>query len=1110
MAVQSQGSRDQGRERTDQASTVAPATNGATPAFSTSRVESRSEELSLANATLPATAVQRPSLASDPRSILVQTMQQQFSDNTLANANEQERDALAQALANSEHHQSQFAAAEAEGRRLERLGLLDRAQHHFNEAERNLKLSVTSLLGAQVDRTIAGLAERVTEFEEREEKITSELELLQSLAEEDPRRIAGLSEVVEDELKGTREILGTLRTLHSELIYARENADSLELRSASLRDLFSQATPQEQERLRTEADATLDASLFLLAEAEGKVALEPLAQGIQQFDSINQLQRQRREAFAESISTLGSALDQHQKRIRDEIRHAQSNINESLERTREIERDNSRFGFVPLMSLVTGVTGAREQSRDDLLEKAKDHNRVASQLIEHYREAKEARQEFITQQQEAFRLERQGSLDEAQKHFNRAHTSLVDAYGSIDSNQSDRLQAGPYRNWQIRNRATQQRINAAIQSSNNWEYGLEIAHTTTVVAGATVATIATAGAATPALTAAGASFWTIGGVSIAGGTTGGLVIGTLSNGVEQGEAVRLGVRSGDEALSEFGSQFRQDAVTSFSTAATTTLGIGASGRVLSQATQHGAKLPTLLQRTYAGMAGGGTAATANTFIDTTQSVIARNNAIAQFELETQDSSLPPLERERLLDSYLAERGLGFDQIAWRGTVNIVSGTLAGGVGANTGVLRESSRHGLQRFGAATLDVGADLGIGLATTYASDGTLTFEQALQQSSQSLLIGNSISAAGPRRGPSTTPQTVNTGPLIGTDTPTRPPAPPMAEPDILDRILNAPSIEAERNARMVRSEDESALVGVAAGNEPPYLSAAHDGPSYNAGNRNGRGETSDIELTSERRESLSHTEDTPPQSSNFESTEVHTSSDPVPRPAFPEGRIRPAHEETTSYWQDSGFMKWLGAHGITHPSGVVPGFADGGAGRAYFVDETHVVKFTRNPVEANVAMMIQGSDEIPLVQSVRPLGDGMYAILSKKVEVGAELPREIRDAADYMTLVIDEHPEIRTEGFPQDRGAREALILEALDGERPELVQHMHSVMDAIELLRDRTGFLHDDAGPTNIGMIDGRIVFPDLGPNQTQDFSVGEAFEAIRTNRESLGLTEWTLQ
>ena len=174
---------------------------------------------------------------------------------------------------------------------------------------------------------------------------------------------------------------------------------------------------------------------------------------------------------------------------------------------------------------------------------------------------------------------------------------------------------------------------------------------------------------------------------------------------------------------------------------------------------------------------------------------------------------------------------------------------------------------------------------------------------------------------------------------------------------------------------------------------------------------------------------------------------------------------------------------------------------------MNETHVVKFTRNPVEANVAMMIQGNKDIPLVESVRPVGDGTYAILSKKVKVGNELPNEIRDAADYMTVVIDENPEIRTQGFPADHGARDRLIREALDGERPELVPAMHRVMDSLESLRNETGYLHDDAGPTNVGVIDGRIVFPDLGPNQTRDFSAGEAFETIRQNRESLGLPKW---
>ena len=218
----------------------------------------------------------------------------------------------------------------------------------------------------------------------------------------------------------------------------------------------------------------------------------------------------------------------------------------------------------------------------------------------------------------------------------------------------------------------------------------------------------------------------------------------------------------------------------------------------------------------------------------------------------------------------------------------------------------------------------------------------------------------------------------------------------------------------------------------------------------------------------------------------------------------RIAPAHESTLQHWHSKEFIDWLQSNEIDHIQGDVPPYAEGGAGRAYFVDDKHVVKFTNDPMEANVAMMIKGSKDIPLVEDVLVLGGGSYAILNKRVMMGEELPKQVKDAADYMTLVIDDNPELKQGGFPADPEVREALIREALAGEREDLVVPMMHVMEALDQLYRSTGYLHDDAGPSNVGIYGGKIVFPDLGPNQTAEYSPAAAFETLNGNRSQLGL------
>jgi len=212
-----------------------------------------------------------------------------------------------------------------------------------------------------------------------------------------------------------------------------------------------------------------------------------------------------------------------------------------------------------------------------------------------------------------------------------------------------------------------------------------------------------------------------------------------------------------------------------------------------------------------------------------------------------------------------------------------------------------------------------------------------------------------------------------------------------------------------------------------------------------------------------------------------------------------IPKAHDVTTKFWMDRPFLEWLKSHGVM-PKKLPPDFKDGGAGRAYFVDP-FVVKFTGNAVEAHVAQMVAGRNDLPApVLAVRPMGGNLFAILEHKVKMGDEIDKNIRDAADWVTAVVDEHPEMT--GFPNDPAEQRSLIEET--GAPANLFPYMMMVMEALAVLYHATGFKHDDAGPTNVGMHQGKIVFPDLGPNQTGDFSVDRAMDQIGQNRKSLGL------
>jgi len=226
------------------------------------------------------------------------------------------------------------------------------------------------------------------------------------------------------------------------------------------------------------------------------------------------------------------------------------------------------------------------------------------------------------------------------------------------------------------------------------------------------------------------------------------------------------------------------------------------------------------------------------------------------------------------------------------------------------------------------------------------------------------------------------------------------------------------------------------------------------------------------------------------------------------IPQLNERRAHDITIPYWSNSKFIEWLKELNVELPDNMPPKYVDGGAGRCYFL-VNEVVKMSMNRVEANVAAMVAGRNDLPTpILAVQYLGDNLYAILQKWIDT-KNIQQEIKDAADFMTVLIDDNPEM--EGFPSTKKDQKEIIIKTLqDNDGPiDLVPYMMLMMDVLITLYNATGFKHDDAGPTNIGMDQGKVVIPDLGPNEPASFDTLKSLSQIQKNREKLGLPKWKM-
>lgn len=205
----------------------------------------------------------------------------------------------------------------------------------------------------------------------------------------------------------------------------------------------------------------------------------------------------------------------------------------------------------------------------------------------------------------------------------------------------------------------------------------------------------------------------------------------------------------------------------------------------------------------------------------------------------------------------------------------------------------------------------------------------------------------------------------------------------------------------------------------------------------------------------------------------------------------------------WKSSELRAWLHSHGIEVTES--PGFKKGGSGIAYFLPKNLVLKITEDIVEANIAKMLIKSKSDKNIIDVKKI-DNKYFILQKKLDT-ENMSENIKLAADLVTVLIDE---FELSEFPSDKEEIKKLCIQTINkfsshpGVTTSLLNEMLLIIELINGLYKETGFFHNDAGPTNIGMDRGRAYIFDLGPNKTKDYDSEKEIKKINQQREKLGL------
>jgi hypothetical protein len=210
-----------------------------------------------------------------------------------------------------------------------------------------------------------------------------------------------------------------------------------------------------------------------------------------------------------------------------------------------------------------------------------------------------------------------------------------------------------------------------------------------------------------------------------------------------------------------------------------------------------------------------------------------------------------------------------------------------------------------------------------------------------------------------------------------------------------------------------------------------------------------------------------------------------------------------KSAELFYDLSFIRWLKRHGVEIRTGSVPQYREGGTARAYFIGDK-VVKITTNRVEANVANLAKKQQNPNTITIDVKKFDEYYAILMPRIEM-EDIDRAYKKAADLLTVYIDSDD---FNGIPDDEIVQQKICKDIADeyGEDADMVSYMVDVIKILRKLYDDTGFVHTDVTPSNVGMYQGRMVIPDLGPNQPGNFNPQKELEKIQANRKALGLAD----
>jgi hypothetical protein len=198
--------------------------------------------------------------------------------------------------------------------------------------------------------------------------------------------------------------------------------------------------------------------------------------------------------------------------------------------------------------------------------------------------------------------------------------------------------------------------------------------------------------------------------------------------------------------------------------------------------------------------------------------------------------------------------------------------------------------------------------------------------------------------------------------------------------------------------------------------------------------------------------------------------------------------AQTNTVPLWSTPELHSWLHSNNIHWNKGVPP-YADGGIGRAYFL-ENKVVKFTSDPVEYHIASLVKRNPESPsrILDTIK-IKDRL-CILSDKLPIASQ-PYQL--AADALMAQLDSINETK-KPLPIKTWCGEASKISGLGKDFYPFMEHV--AKQVWKLYNVTEGYLHTDASYSNVGFFNNEVHFIDLGPNVTKYHNPKEIIQKLK--------------